>query len=120
MDERIDSQEPSLWSKKFIAYMATMPLLIGFLCFQVACEVYLTVKGHEPLFSEEFLLIQVYVIAILAVCYVGGQAALDALLGWIRGGGSKPPQTIVNVQQEKTKYDEIVGDDPPAISPRGR
>jgi hypothetical protein len=113
MDEVMAGVGPSLKSKKFIAYMATMPLLVGLLVFQCACNVYLIVEGKESLFSEGYLLIQVYVIAILAVLYVGGQAALDALLGWIRGGGSKAPQVVVNTaaQREERYPVGVVPDD---------
>ena len=86
----------SLRSKKFIAYLLTILLLVGLLILQARWNYEITLLEQEPIFSEEFMVLQLQLIGILSVTYIGGQATLDAILGWVRGAGGKAPQVVVN------------------------
>tara|TARA_Y100000034_G_scaffold124964_1_gene173877 strand:+ start:204 stop:623 length:420 start_codon:yes stop_codon:yes gene_type:complete len=92
-----DQKGPSLKSKKFLAYLFTLPMLSILLLAQVYVDYQLALVGKEPLFSEEFMTLQFYIIGLLSTVYVGGQAALDAVLGWVRGSSGKTsqPQVVV-------------------------
>ena len=86
-----NGDKPPWKSKKFIAYMVTVPLLIFFLLAQIYVDYQLALLEKEPLFTEDFMTLQLYIIGALVIVYIGGQAALDAVLGWIRGSNGKPP-----------------------------
>ena len=95
-DCSVDQNEPNLKSKKFFAYLATMPLL----CLVLAMEIYLNYllvrEGMDPVVSDELVKLQLYILGALSIVYIGGQAALDAVLGWVRGNGGKAPAVVVN------------------------
>ena len=89
-------EKSPLKSKKFIAYLITVPLLILFLMAQIYVDYQLVLGEKERIFTEEFMTLQLYIIGALVIVYIGGQAALDAILGWVRGGGGKSqPQVIM-------------------------
>ena len=95
MDCSVDQKGTTLKSKKFIAYLVTLPLIFLGMAAQTYVNYKLALLDKDALFSEGFMELQLYIIGALAVVYVGGQAALDAVLGWARGNGSKQPQVVV-------------------------
>jgi hypothetical protein len=95
-----DEERVGWWSRKFIAYMLTVPLLIAFLLAQIYVNYQLALNDLVPIFTEEFMTLQLYIIGVLVIVYIGGQATLDAILGWVRGGGGKSqPQVIMMAGQ---------------------
>lgn len=95
-DCSVNQIEPNLKSKKFFAYLATLPLL----CVVLAMEIYLNYlllrDGLTPVVDDDLLNLQIYVLGALSIVYIGGQAALDAVLGWVRGSSGKAPAVVVN------------------------
>ena len=86
----------NLKSKKFVAYILTIVLLLALLAAQIYWNYSLAGIEKDPVVSEKFMVYQLYIIGALSVVYIGGQAALDAVLGWVRGGENKGPQVVVN------------------------
>jgi hypothetical protein len=91
----------NLKSKKFIAYLLTISLLVVILAVQIYWNYSLALVEKDPVVTEKFMTWQLYIIGALSVVYIGGQAALDAVLGWMRGGREKGPQVVVNTAEPR-------------------
>ena len=87
-------------SKKFLAYTQTIPLLIAAFIAQVYWNAHLIELGHDAVVSEKLLELQLYIIGILCITYVGGEATLEAILGWLRRDPPKSKgQTVERVRE---------------------